>query len=171
MTETRRMSILRVLSESLEPVTGTSLALQFKVSRQAIVQDIAVLRAAGYPIIAASNGYFLQKLPGYKMICRIPSSHIGEERMEEELKTIVDHGGKVLNIIVNHPIYGEIVCPLSIRSREDIRLFLEKLNKQQATPLSILTEGVHAHDIEVDSAEVYDLIYKKLMDRGFITHV
>lgn len=168
MTDERRSAMLKFLADSQSPVTGAILSQKFQVSRQAIVQDIAVLRAAGNNIIAASNGYFLQKLPPQKLIRSISSSHVGLDRMEEELKIIVDFGGKVLNISVSHPLYGQITCPLIIGSREDIRLFIERLHRDQAVPLSVLTEGNHYHDIEVDSEKMFKSIYDKLVEKEFI---
>ena len=43
--EERRTEIVRILSDATEPVSGTQLAEHFDVSRQVIVQDIALLRA------------------------------------------------------------------------------------------------------------------------------
>lgn len=168
MTDNRRNKLLRLLKESDEPLTGSCLAQQLQVSRQVIVQDIAVLRAGGYPIIAALNGYYLQAQSSSRIQKTFISYHHGIERMEEELQIVVDYGGKMLNIAVSHPIYGDIVCPLKIQSREDIREFLEKLETEKATPLSSLTEGVHFHTIEVDREEAFEKIVKQLKLRGFI---
>lgn len=57
----RRAQILKLLSESGGPITGTALANQFSVSRQVIVQDIALLRAGNHSIIATTNGYMIMK--------------------------------------------------------------------------------------------------------------
>ncbi len=168
MTENRRNTLLILLQESDGPLTGSCLARRFQVSRQVIVQDIAVLRASGYPIVAALNGYCLQIQSEDKLQKTFVSFHQGIERMEEELQIIVDYGGRMLNIAVSHPIYGDIVCPLKIQNREDIREFLEKLEIENATPLSALTEGVHFHTIEVDKEENFDKIVKQLKLKGFI---
>lgn len=168
MTDNRRNTLLRLLKESREPLTGSCLAQQFQVSRQVIVQDIAVLRASGYPIVAALNGYYLQVQEPSKLQKTFLSSHHGIDRMEEELQLVVDYGGRMISIAVSHPIYGDIVCPLKIQSREDIREFLEKLEVEKATPLSSLTEGIHFHTIEVDQEETFDKILKQLKIKGFI---
>ena len=168
MTDNRRNRLLRLLEESDEPVTGSCLAQRLQVSRQVIVQDIAVLRASGYPIVAALNGYYLQTQVTNKLQKTFLSSHHGLERMEEELQIVVDFGGRMISIAVSHPIYGDIVCPLKIQNREDIREFLEKLEVEKATPLSSLTEGIHFHTIEVDREEIFEKIIKQLKIKGFI---
>ena len=47
----RRQEILKNIKESDRPVSGSKLAKDYDVSRQVIVQDIALLRASGYDII------------------------------------------------------------------------------------------------------------------------
>jgi hypothetical protein len=168
MTEIRRNAILNLLKESENPLTGSCLAQKFKVSRQVIVQDIAVLRASGHPIIAALSGYYIQQQTEVKLLKTFVSCHTGLNQMEDELQIVVDYGGKMLNIAVSHPLYGDIVCPLKIQSREDIREFLLRLNDQKATPLSSLTEGIHYHTIEVDREETFEKIIKQLKAKGFI---
>lgn len=170
MTEKRRKELLELLGSQSEPITGSDLAQHFQVSRQVIVQDIAVLRASGVPIISALNGYTLVKKNEEKLLKTFVSHHTGDERMEEELKIIVDFGAKMINIAVSHPIYGDIVCPLMIKNREDIRLFMERLSGEKAAPLSTLTEGLHFHTIEVDSEATYEKIMVALMKNGFTPH-
>ena len=58
--EDRREDILLRISESETPVTARALADIYGVSRQVIVQDIALLRAAGHPILSMNRGYLLQ---------------------------------------------------------------------------------------------------------------
>lgn len=168
MTEIRRSALLKLLVESSCPLTGSCLAQKLEVSRQVIVQDIAVLRARGYAIVAALNGYYIQEAVNLMLQKTFISQHQGNEEMERELQIIVDFGGKVLTIAVSHPLYGDIVCPLKIQNREDIREFLTRLSEQKATPLSSLTEGIHYHTIEVDREETYEKIINQLKINGFI---
>lgn len=168
MTEKRRKALLELLEDQSEPMTGNDLAQHFQVSRQVIVQDIAVLRASGIPIVGALNGYWLVPKSDMPMRRTFISHHTGESRMEEELQIIVDFGGRMINTAVSHPIYGDIVCPLSIKNREDIRLFILRLSDEKAAPLSSLTEGYHYHTIEVDHEETFTKIIKMLEERGFI---
>ena len=55
----RREQIVRQIQESKEPVSGKKLAELYGVSRQVIVQDIALIRTAGYDIISTNRGYIL----------------------------------------------------------------------------------------------------------------
>lgn len=168
MTEKRREALVKVLMESGEPLTGTQLAQVFKVSRQVIVQDIAVLRAGGAQVVGGLNGYWIPEETAVSLKKTFVSKHTGDTLMEEELQIVVDYGGKMLSIAVNHPLYGDIVCPLVIKSREDIRTFMERLKDERATPLSALTEGVHYHTIEIDSEAAYQKMFSELKRRGFV---
>lgn len=169
MTERRRKNIMDLLKDCDEPITGSDLAKKFNVSRQVIVQDIAVLRAKGINIMATSNGYYIPKpSENHKNIETIMCKHKGYESIEEELKTVVDMGGKVLDVIVMHPVYGEIRCPLMINSRYDLNRFIEKVKKEKAEPLASLTGGEHIHTIEVPNKKVYEIILKKLKEKGYL---
>ena len=53
----RREEIMKMLVESSRAIKGTELASLFNVTRQIIVKDIAILRAAGNNIIATPDGY------------------------------------------------------------------------------------------------------------------
>ena len=98
----RREQIIRQIQESKAPVSGTKLASLYSVSRQVIVQDIALIRAAGYEIISTNRGYILNQP---KTVCRIFKVQHTDEQLEEELNTIVDLGGCVDNVRLrtSHP--------------------------------------------------------------------
>ncbi|HKL11223.1 MAG TPA: transcription repressor NadR [Clostridia bacterium] len=161
MTEKRREDLLKILRDSQFPVKGSLLAEKFKVSRQVIVQDIAILRARNIYIMANSNGYYMQKPSDVvRNIKTIFVKHGGFDEIEKELQIIVDMGAKILDVIVMHPIYGEIRCPLEINSRYDLNRFLEESGKSSAAPLSTLTNGEHIHTIEVPN----DMIFKKITE-------
>lgn len=168
MTEKRREALVRMLRESEEPLTGTQLAQIFKVSRQVIVQDIAVLRAGGIQVVGGLSGYWVPTEVLKTLKKTFVSKHTGDALMEEELQIVVDYGGKMLSIAVNHPLYGDIVCPLVIKNREDIRHFMERLKDEKAAPLSSLTEGVHFHTVEVEDEASYQSMYDQLKKRGFV---
>lgn len=169
MSNARRSAIIDVLKKSKTPITGTDLSEHFDVSRQIIVQDIAIIRASGTNVIATSSGYILpQKTDRKKIIKTFVSKHIGFDRMEEELYIVVEYGGKVIDVIVEHPVYGEIVGTLHLSTIEDVDAFIKKVKETGAKPLSILTEGDHFHTIEVPSEKIYDLIMAELREKGFI---
>lgn len=168
MTEERRNKIAAILHESEEAVTGSSLAKRFNVSRQVIVQDIAVLRASGLQIVSTSNGYLIPKPRIGSHIRTLQSIHSGLESLEEELSIIVDLGGRIIDVMVEHPVYGEIVVTLMINSRADLEAFVKKVRASDALPLASLTDGKHYHTIEVPNSSVFDKIEAKLKERGFI---
>ena len=103
--EERRQAIREILHHSHQPVSATALAGRFSVSRQIIVGDIALLRAAGDAISATPRGYvILQEVSGH--ICRFACRHTAAG-MEAELNAMVDEGCTVLDVIVEHPVYGQ----------------------------------------------------------------
>ncbi|MBM7563018.1 transcription repressor NadR [Fusibacter tunisiensis] len=169
VSEERRQKILAVLNANEKPITGTELADLFSVSRQVIVQDIAIIRASGVSILATSNGYMTPKnVSSKKLIKTFVSQHKGIERLREELLIIVEYGGKIIDVIVEHPIYGEIVGSLHISTVEDVEQFVEKVQNVGASPLSVLTQGAHIHTIEVPSEKLFNLILTELKAKGFI---
>lgn len=160
----RKQAIIEEIQKSDKPVSASKLAKQFGVSRQIIVGDIALLRAAGTQIIATPRGYLLEDKP-HPLEKKIAVSH-DNDRLAEELYTIIDLGGMVVNVIVDHPIYGELVGNLHLASRYDVDQFLKKV--ETATPLSQLTSGVHLHTIRYPSEEVLVRIEKALKEKGIL---
>ena len=55
--EVRREQILQMLKNQGVPLSGATLARQFHVSRQVIVQDIALMRAENHRILSTNKGY------------------------------------------------------------------------------------------------------------------
>ena len=163
----RRRKLLHKLEKSKEPITGSSLADYFSVSRQVIVQDIALLRAQGEEIQATSQGYVIPEVKGKMVERTIACTHNGEE-IEAELATIIKYGGRVRDVIVEHPLYGELKGLLRIQSRADLDEFLKQYEKNNVKPLLTLTGGIHLHTIEALNQEVLDLIEEKLRAQGFL---
>jgi transcriptional regulator of NAD metabolism len=163
----RRELILRALTETTLPISGTYLSKELKVSRQIIVQDIALLRASGYDILATARGYILNKDSGImqKRVILVKHTH---EDLEDELNTIIDNGGRVRDVIISHPIYGELVGDLMLKTRRDIKQFVDKVNSTSATPLMNLTKGFHMHTIEASSEEELNLIEQELNKKGYL---
>lgn len=165
--EERRKKIIEILQSSDEPVSGAELSKRLNVSRQVIVQDIALLRAVNRNIISTTKGYVLYYQEVQKANRCFLVRHSDDE-IEDELCTIVDNGGKVLDVIVMHDIYGEISTGLIIKNRQDVYDFVEKLRGQRTTPLKELTGGVHLHTVEADSEAVLDSIEKKLREKRYL---
>ena len=163
----RREKILEEILSSPKPLTGTYFSKLFDVSRQVIVQDIALLRAAGHDIIATPQGYMHPGSLGQHHRRTIACRHY-VDRMEEELLTIVDLGGKILDVVVEHPVYGEFKGQLMIGSRRDVDDFIYRMNSAGAEPLSALTEGVHIHTIEAEDEQTLDLIIEELKKKNLL---
>ncbi len=165
--DVRRQELLRLISESEQPVSGTALAQRLCVSRQVIVQDIALLRAGRHPVLATSRGYMLLRDSGGLVTRTVQVKHDGS-RMEEELNAIVDCGACVLDVTVEHQIYGVIRAELKVASRREVQLFLQDMARRRTKPLTALTGGVHCHTIGAGSEEVLDLAVRTLQEKGFL---
>ena len=163
----RRLRILQMLENSAAPVSGTAMAKALHVSRQVIVQDIALLRASEENILSTPRGYLMYRRPKAPALRRVRVSHTGEQ-MEQELNLIVDSGAHVLNVIVEHPVYGEICGNLPLSSRRDVRNFIRKINSQEGTPLLEISRGVHIHTLQADREEILDAAEEALRQAGFL---
>lgn len=164
--EERRQAIVKILGESSGPVSAGALASRFSVSRQIIVGDIALLRAAGAEISATPRGYVTRQTP-LGLVRQVACRHdaVG---MEAELNAIVDQGCTVLDVIVDHPIYGQITGPLQLASRYDVAQFIARCAQADARPLSNLTEGIHLHTLSCPSEEAYDRVCAILSGMGIL---
>ena len=164
--EERRQAILDILNRSGQPVSATALARQFSVSRQIIVGDIALLRAAGADISATPRGYVIQKSPS-GLLRQVACRHSGTD-MEAELNAMVDQGCTVLDVIVDHPIYGQLTGPLQISSRYDVAQFIARCAQADARPLSDLTGGIHLHTLSCPDEAAFRRVREALQDMGIL---
>ena len=165
--EERRHRIYAWMQQHPTPIRGSELAERFRVSRQCLVQDIAILRAAGTEIVATPRGYRLPDSSGRAYRETLACSHPAE-CTQEELQILVDHGVKVLDVIVEHPIYGELRGALMLESRSDVEDFMNRVRLQKATLLSALTRGVHLHTVEANRKDQIARAKSKLRERGFL---
>ena len=154
----RRKQLIDILNKNDKPVKGTDIAKKLKVSRQVIVQDVAILRAAGKAILATPQGYLITKEYEKDTITSTIACRHNNSEIEEELDIILNYGGKILDVVVEHPVYGEIRSQLQINSRDDLYEFLKNLETTNAEPLAALTDGVHIHTIEVKDDETLSKI-------------
>lgn len=161
-TTDRRQQILNDLKNASKPLSATTLAKKYAVSRQIIVGDVAIIRAEGELVTATPRGYVLEsKDTGY--IYQIACIHKTIEEMENELNIMVDNGCKVINVIVEHSVYGQITGELRISSRYDVKQFVNKLVKSEgAMPLSTLTGGVHLHTISCPDSDSFLRVKEEL---------
>lgn len=163
----RREKLIELLQRSKEPLSGSELAKILGVSRQVIVQDIALLRATNKNILSTNKGYILYVMEPQKFNRCFLVKHTTEQ-IEEELCAIVDNGGKVLDVIVMHDLYGQIETDLIIKNRKDVYDFVAKVREKKTMPLKELTDGVHYHTVEADSEEILDQIEKVLEEKKFL---
>ena len=149
----RRQALHQLLQSSQVPISASSLAERFSVSRQIIVGDIALLRAGGAQISATPRGYVCQRSPA-GLIRQVACRHDGQG-MEAELNAMVDQGCTVLDVIVDHPIYGQLTGPLQLSSRYDVGQFIARCAQSEARPLSDLTEGIHLHTLACPDEDAF----------------
>ncbi len=162
----RREEIKTILYNSDQPISASTLAKQFQVSRQIIVGDIAILRASSYSIIATPKGYIYTKDNEKKQYI-IACIH-NDQDTYDELNTIVDCGGIIINVIVNHPVYGELIGNLNLHNRIEVKEFIDLCQQTQAKNLSHISDGIHLHTIEVNEEKHYHIIVEELRKKGYL---
>ena len=162
----RRDAIVKKIKSSSVPVPGKQLAASYDVSRQVIVQDIALIRAAGYNIISTNRGYIINDAAVTAR--RTFMVRHTDEQLEEELNAIVDLGGTVCNVIVDHAVYGKLEAELNITSRRKVSEFIGGIKSGKSSPLKNITSDYNYHVVEADSEETLDMIGDVLRKKGFL---
>lgn len=160
----RREAILVTIRAAQRPVSATALAKEFHVSRQIVVGDVALLRAAGVDIQATPRGY-ISGADDAGVVAVLACVHGGED-MARELNTMVDYGCEVVDVIVEHPVYGQLTGQLRLRSRHDVEQFLKKA--EGSHPLSHLTGGIHLHTVRCPDEETLKRVTDALNKEGFL---
>lgn len=166
--EDRRKKIIDLLEKSEQPVSGTRLAKELSVSRQVIVQDIAILRAQERKIHATNRGYVIEQPQIAKRVFKVIHT---EDETEEELQLIVDLGGIVEDVFVYHKTYGVIRGDLHIRSRYDISCYIEALQSGKSSQLMNVTSGYHYHTVLAADEAMLDRIQEALAKRAFLARL
>ena len=157
-TSERRKEILKTLRSSDFPVAARELAAKFGVSRQVIVQDIALIRAAGYDIISTNRGYIINEPAAVSRVFKVKHT---DAQVEEELTEIID-------LMVNHRVYGHMEAEINITSRRKVTEFMDDIQNGKSSPLKNITSDYHYHKVEADSEETLDLIEDMLRNKGFL---
>lgn len=165
----RRLEILRLLKERGAPLSGTALAKELGVSRQVIVQDIALIRAENHDILSTNKGYIFrqetEEISQPKRVFHV--KHTTQEVLDEFL-TVLELGGTVLDVAVEHEIYGQIRVDLLIETAQDAMEFVRKLSNCKDNPLKVLTDDCHYHTVTAPSEKLLDLIQRELSEKGFL---
>ena len=142
----RREELINTIKSSTSPISGKTLAQLYDVSRQVIVQDIALLRTAGYDIISTNRGYILNAPHTITRVFKV--SHT--------------------DVMVNHRVYGHMEAPLGISSRLKVKAFIDDIKNGKSSPLKNITSNYHYHTVEADSEKTLDLIEKTLEEKGYL---
>ena len=165
-SEERRASILETLRQAREPVSAGALAAAYHVSRQIVVGDVALLRAAGEEISATPRGYVLSR--GEAGLTRTVACRHDMAGTREELYLLVDNGCAVLDVVVEHAVYGQLVGQLQLQNRYDVDQFMERLTAEGSKPLSTLTEGIHLHTLRCPDEAAFQRARKALRKAGYL---
>ena len=164
----RRESILQQLAESPLPISGLQLAKLLNVSRQVIVQDIALLRAEKRDILSTNTGYIIKKAVKPQRVFCVAHS---DDCILDELYTIVDLGGRVVDVQINHKVYGNFFALLNIKSRRDAEKLVERISSGESIPLKKLTQDMHCHLVEADTVDELDSIETALRRKGYLREI
>ena len=161
--EERREKIGKMLGE--EPLSATDIARAFGVSRQVIVQDVALLRAEGRAILSTNRGYILRESRGFARVFKVRHT---DAETREELFMIADEGGCVENVFVHHKVYGTISAYMGIDSRSKAEAFMQQIAEGRSSFLKNITSDYHYHTVRAESERILDAIEKRLGERGFL---
>lgn len=161
----RREQIIKILKQSDKPIPGTELAKLVDVSRQVVVQDMALIRANGIEITSTNRGYIIQDENKVSRVFKVIHT---SEQVEEELNLYVDFGAVVEDVFVYHKVYGLIKVPMNIRSRRDVKKYLEGISSGKSSELMKLTSNYHYHTVSAESEEVLDQLQEELWERGYL---
>ena len=80
----------------------------------------------------------------------------------------MDHGCTVLDVMVEHPVYGQLTGRLDLSSRYDVSEFIRKVSAHQARPLSDLTGGIHLHTLSCPGEAAWSRVLEALKQEGFL---
>ncbi|MDE6373566.1 MAG: transcription repressor NadR [Clostridia bacterium] len=164
----RRKEILSLIGNSRNPVPANLLSERYSVSRQVIVQDVALLRAQGYGVISTNRGYVLGSGLGAQRVfkCR----HTLQELINES-EIIISRGGKIEDIMVNHRVYGKISARLELSEPRHAEELYRSLVSGASKPLMSVTDGYHYHTVSADCEETLDGIEGALREAGFLIEI
>lgn len=167
--DARRKQILNMLQTHDTPLSGTALANAFHVSRQVIVQDIALMRAESHDILSTNRGYIYRREEFQTaMPKRVFFVRHATDQVLDEFMTVLELGGKILDVVVEHELYGQIRVDLLIETDRDAREFSERLILSKDNPLKVLTDDCHYHTVAAPSEKLLDLIAQELDNKGYL---
>lgn len=167
--EVRRAKVLQLLKEQGSPLSGTALAKQFHVSRQVIVQDIALMRAENHRILSTNKGYLYRtEETENTQPKRVFFVKHHTDQVYDEFLTVIELGGKILDVAVEHEIYGQIRVDLLIETVQDAKDFSDRISNCKDNPLKVLTDDLHYHTVAAPSEKLLDIIEDELRRKGYL---
>ncbi|MCL2438515.1 MAG: transcription repressor NadR [Coriobacteriia bacterium] len=164
----RREQVLEAIASSEAPLSASTLAADLKVSRQIIVGDVALLRAQGQDIIATARGYTIPSFAETGQYLGRLACHHDSNDLAKELYTMVDLGATVVNVIVEHELYGEITGQLNLKSRDDVDQFVARYRSSNMRLLSELSQGIHLHTVACQDKTHFDQVHQGLQAKGYL---
>ncbi|MCM1545909.1 MAG: transcription repressor NadR [Clostridiales bacterium] len=164
----RRAEILSLIGNSQNPVAANFLSEKYSVSRQVIVQDIAILRAQGYGVISTNRGYVLGS--GLRAERVFKCRHTLQELLDES-EIIISRGGKVEDISVHHRVYGKISARLELSTMRHAEELYRSLVSGASKPLMSVTDGYHYHTVSGENEQILDEIEAALREKGYLIEI
>lgn len=164
----RRAEILSLIGNSQNPVAANFLSEKYSVSRQVIVQDIAILRAQGYGVISTNRGYVLDA--GLRAERVFKCRHTLQELVDES-DIIISRGGKVEDISVHHRVYGKISARLELSTLRHAEELYRSLVSGASKPLMSVTDGYHYHTVSGENEQILDEIECALREKGYLIEI
>ncbi len=162
--EERRKEIISIIMAEDAAVSGTALSDKLGVSRQIIVQDISLLKAAGFDIVSTHKGYILNATPYAERVFKLKHT---SNQTEDELTSIVEYGGMVVNVFVWHKVYGKIDAKMNIFTLQDVAEFIERIKTGRSSELMHITNGYHYHTVRAENEATLDKIEDMLKEKGY----
>lgn len=166
----RRNQVLDLIKLSENPINGSTISKQMGVSRQVIVQDVALLRANKHNIISTNRGYMLSTPKQTQEFTRVIKVSHTDDQIRDELSCIINLSGRILDVWVDHEVYGKFSAELNISNDYDIEKFVLQIQDNKVTPLKNITNNCHYHTISAPTLKLLDLIEQELIELGFIVN-
>ena len=163
--EERRKEIVNLLYASTDALSGSILAEKLGISRQIIVQDIALLKAEGFDILSTHKGYIIKDSPLIEKVFKL--RHTSEQTLDE-LSSVVSLGGCIVDVFVNHKVYGRIKAMLNIASQNDVEIFRQNIESGKSSELMHVTSGYHYHTVRAENEAVLSEIEKMFRLKGYL---
>lgn len=164
----RRKQIIEYISAAKSAVSAGALSEKFGVSRQVIVQDIAILRANGHEVISTSRGYVLD---GDGLATRVFKCRHTLDQLVDEAEIVISHGGRIEDVSVSHRVYGRIAAHLGLTTVMHAEELYRSLKSGASKPLMSVTDGYHYHTVCAESEQKLDAIESALRSAGYLIEI